>query len=265
MHNESPQKLTKDTSETISFHTNNDPTKDKVSKVKIIDQGEKLGDGRFSKSVEIVSAVVLDDKGNESSPHSFVLKKFTFPYDWDWSKGKPAENALISFNLLKKHKIKTWTTYRLSEDKESILMTNGNMDGKTLLTANKNTSLAAKNLERNPIKKIENFEPFIAELFAEAKKAEEEKIYLHTDAYGFFVDNSSITSGNSNFDFIISDLDNVEFGETQSRQYEINLQQAFEAMKIVVGTYVDASHAYDYIRSANKYLSEKYGFRVYGL
>lgn len=250
--------------EFTSFHTSNNSNEDRTTKVKIINHGENLGSGRFSKSVEVVSAVIVDENGKESSPQSFVLKNFTFPHNWDWSKGKPGENALNNFNALKEHGLKTWTTYRLNDSKDAILMTNGNIDGKTLLTANQNTNQVARYLERNPIKKIDNFEQFITDLFNEAKKAEKEKVYLHTDAYGFIVDNSSVNNGGSSLDFLIADMDNIEIGETSSRQYEINLQQAFEALKRIIGTYVVASQAYEYIHQAASYLKEKYGVRLQG-
>jgi len=250
----------------VEFHTDTNPSKDRVSDVNILSKGECLGEGKFSSSVNKVEATVVNGSGNESSPHTFVLKNYRFPQSLGSSGKKPGENALDNFNLLKSKGFKTWSTFRLSEDKGSAIMTNGNSEGRSLIatniTLNTNTCETALILEGKPLKTIKNFESFLASLFAEALKAEKEKIYINLDSYGFLVEDSSIRDGVTQLDFVLCDLDNVEIDEI-SQKYDLDVQMAYDAFKIFLMTYVDAGPAYDYIMATQSYIDQNLPGKLY--
>ena len=250
----------------VEFHTDTNPSKDRVGNVNILSKGEYLGEGKFSSSVNKVEATVVNDSGNESSPHTFVLKNYRFPQSSGPSGKKPGENALDNFSLLKNKGFKTWSTFRLSEDKSSAIMTNGNSKGVSLLatniTLNTNTCETALILEKKPLKTIKNFDSFLIDLFAEALKAEKEKIYINLDSYGFLVEDSSVKDGITRLDFVLCDLDNVEIDELSPR-YDLDVQMAYDALKIFLMTYVDADPAYDYIMAAQLYIDQNLPGKLY--
>jgi hypothetical protein len=146
-----------------------------------------------------------------------------------------ARDALRNYQLAKRAGLKVFSTYRLSEDRTSILMTNGNLGGHFCFGSNIHSPRALKVMGRK-IPAIDNLDELISGLVAEAQKAAEHQLQLHHDTYFFLVNRENPRRA----DFVDGDMDNVEEFPTECVKYLLatNLYNALHALKNFVANNV---------------------------
>jgi hypothetical protein len=209
----------------------NNPLEIKSSDVQVISEKEISG-GDFG-NIFLVKVKI----GNSNKENEMILKKFKTATISKTIEEKTttridtaedrATRAFEHYNLAKKAGLKVFSTYRINEDKKSILMTNGDIGNWVCIGQNERSpSLASKGLEK--INKIENYKELTENVYAQAIKATENNLYLHSDCFMFL-----IKKNNPQFiDFVIGDLDNlVEKPKAEKRKlFEDNLMTSFNAL-----------------------------------
>jgi len=155
-----------------------------------IEEGSELGSGRYGYVREVVVR-----KGDRE--HTMALKHFF--------KGREqAQGALDNYKLAKKAGLKVFTTYRISKEGDSILMTNGNSEETACLEIGWKEDRLEK-IGGTPIEEIDNFDELLENLYQEAEKATENGLYFNGDEYFFLVDKETKTE----VDFVLGDLDGI--------------------------------------------------------
>ena len=115
-----------------------------------------------------------------------------------------AQNAFKNYYLAKKAGLKVFPTFRIGEDKKSILMTAGFSDDSICIGSNTNKGIA--HFERPRIKEIENLGKFLTAIFTEGIKAANNNISLYDDIFFFIISKTEPTK----IDFVLGDLDLLE-------------------------------------------------------
>ena len=116
-----------------------------------------------------------------------------------------AAKAMANYAAAKKAGLKVFPTYRLSEDGESIVMTNGNI-GSTICISNEHSShLPNIGEPKIQLRGDAACTSLIDSVFDQALLAANHDISIHSDAFFFLYDKT--TGG---IDFVIGDLDNVD-------------------------------------------------------
>lgn len=170
--------------------------------VKIVSR-EEIGKGGFG---DVFSIEAHFDGRYGSKKRNYAIKIFHSEED--------AQNAFEHFKELKERGLKTFATYRLGEDKKSILMTNGNKKDVFLMSptnAEKQGWLQDWFI-KNPIIEIANFEQFADNVVKHTRLAASKNIMLPYDSYFFSISNTGKPSA-KNLDFVIGDLDKVFIAE----------------------------------------------------
>ncbi len=143
---------------------------------------------------------------------NFVLKKFV---DFQIHKPKEtitetasqsAEAAFLNHALAKEAGLRTFTTYRMGEDKESILMTDAKVEGKICIGSNSHGA-TLETLGYEKLKEIKNFDTLLENCFEEVVKAARHDLVLWGDALFFIIDESS-----GDVDYIVGDYDSLSYG-----------------------------------------------------
>lgn len=141
----------------------------------------------------------------------FVLKKFVdYPIHLPHetlveTASQSAASAFLNHGLAKEAGLKTFTTYRLGDDGESVLMTNANIEGKICVGSNSH-GVTLETLGHEKLKGIRNFDSLLENTFAEARKAGEHDLVLWGDALFFLVD--PVTN---DVDFVVGDYDSLSY------------------------------------------------------
>ncbi|MDP2630968.1 MAG: hypothetical protein Q8P56_06215, partial [Candidatus Uhrbacteria bacterium] len=129
----------------------------------------------------------------------FVIKKFK-----EFNNLSPQDHALRAmenYNAAKEAKLKVFPTYRLSEDKESILMTSADLEKNYCVDRREEIKEGELGIER-----IRQFEDLVTAVLSEAIKAGKASVAVYMSAYFFLVDRKTKTR----VDFVIGDLDDVK-------------------------------------------------------
>ncbi|MBU0998689.1 hypothetical protein KKG24_00050 [Patescibacteria group bacterium] len=145
----------------------------------------------------------------------FIVKKY-FDYPTDaiekrtkasplgWSKIN-AQTAFKNYSLAQKAGLKVFPTFRMGEDKKSILMTTGFLDNQICVSSN--NKITVVELGRPLIKEMggEMLDKFLSTIFTEGLKASQKQISLHSDMFFFILSKDEPTK----IDFVLGDLDNL--------------------------------------------------------
>ena len=176
----------------------------------------------------------------------FVLKKL--------NNRQQTIDAFKKYQILKNANLHTWTTFRIDNNEDVILMTDGNKDDKSLLTCNQNTSAFAMELAVNKIMEIENFSSFLDSIFAEALNAQRQNIYIHQDVYGFLIDKDTPNNkGKTSIEYILADTDNVfEEKDLPTGAVFDNVGQLYMALSRFLEKYVDSGKMSVYMQEINR-------------
>ncbi|MBU0732208.1 hypothetical protein KKC88_04995 [Patescibacteria group bacterium] len=200
-----------------------------------ITQGEKVGSGHFG-DVYLVEGKI----GNHKK--EFVIKRYKDDLGDSFDSLMDAKKAFSNHSKAKKAGLKVFPTYRLSEDKNSILMTSAAGEGKYCLAITideiDRSYVDSKGFEN--IKEIPNFEELANNIFKGAVKAAENNIFLYMDSYFF------MTGENEDVDYVIGDLDLVyEMPDVKSENLnKVNLKAAKKALDQFLATYTDCRDKY---------------------
>lgn len=192
-------------------------TAGKETAVRIVHE-TPLSSGKFG---DIVTADV-DVQGHQ---RSFVIKKFK--EEGGRSAQENAERAFRIYEQAKNHNLQVFPTYRLSEDKTSILMTDGNAHNELCLGTNLE-SPTVETLGYEKLEEIENFESVLESFVTGAQHATNEGVRLYPDAYFFLLDKES----RKHLQWVIGDLGNLTFGNQNFENSRLikNLDAAFQAL-----------------------------------
>lgn len=200
----------------------------------IIKNERKIGNGWFSDVYQADVAI-----GNHT--RKFVIKKFKDALiDGKALTAKEnAANAIVNYQSAKKAGLKVFTTYRLSEDGTSILMTNGSPDSTVCLTNNEDANLWGMGLPK--IKKIEEavFKGLVDKVFRQAIIAAEHDLSIWFDAFFFLYDRNT-----NSIDFVVGDLDLVNRRQTLTPRLHDNLADADRALGDFVQDNVQNPNSY---------------------
>jgi hypothetical protein len=196
----------------------------RISDLKI-EEGKNIGSGSFSNIYEVQVTV-----GDKVKP--MILKRFK-----DNDLGTPSENAQRAFGnyaLAKRVGLKVFPTYRLSEDKQSILMTDAGKDADFCSAAN-NTLHDVRRIE-----KIENIKGIIQDLLGQARIASDNGITLLYDVPLFTIDKET----RSKLDFYLGDFDLISRDSEKARALRHNLDHLCAALTVFIQRYVAQPELY---------------------
>jgi hypothetical protein len=192
------------------------PNENRESEV-ILSKGRFLGRGGIGE----VHEVLVDLNGKK---FTMALKEFKNPeykryYDNNMNQGTDPEIAFKHYQDAKKAGLKVFKTYRLSKDRKSILMTNGN-DQKIICLGitdqdKKVWDEVFEGQER--IKSIDNLDEFLNNLYEEVVKATKKNFDLGFDSVFFLIDRKTKT----HLDFVFGDMDGLEKKEKKISLYNV--------------------------------------------
>lgn len=176
------------------------------SRVRIVDE-EYIRSG-------IYGMIYRTDTLVSGRPRRFVIKKFKKTL---LSAQGNAERAFANYQRAKDAGLKVFATYRLGEDRKSILMTDGSGDSTVCLSNNitlPELGLSKIRDEALPLDLVDG-------IIANAKKASEQKILIPNDAYFFLYDRQAECT-----DFVLGDLDTLGKDVDSQHALRHNLQTA---------------------------------------
>lgn len=116
-----------------------------------------------------------------------------------------AARSIANYQLAKNAGLKVFPTYRLGEDRKTILMTNGNSDLVICLGSDKGSSLETRGMQRIPEDETnsDNYRHLITGLFDQAIIATKHGLSLgHSDVFFYLVNIHT-----SELDFVLGDFD----------------------------------------------------------
>jgi len=142
-----------------------------------------------------------------------------------------ANKAFDGYKLAKEAKLKVFPTYRLGEDKESILMTRPNLDECFVFSPGRDIQTEIKEAEIKLSK--EDISKIAHEVFQEAIKASQSGIELYFDSYFFILDKKTT----KDIDFLIGDFDNVK-KKNSDRVLQENIINADYVLKCLITEYL---------------------------
>ncbi len=216
--------------------------------------------GVYARWLAEVEAAIAQDNSIALS-HTFVLKNFKTNEEQQlnpaYATETPAEHSLEGYQLLRKNGLKTWSTYRISEDGQMILMTNGNLDGKHVLSGhNDEASAFGRRLKERPLEEISSREQMIYDAFHQIELADKVNIYLHADSWAFILDESDAGKRRASLDLILGDVDNIfEYGGSTIK---INLKHFRQSYKYFLEEFTDNSVRDTYLTELDRMILEKY-------
>lgn len=168
----------------------------------------RIGYGGFG-TVYNADVLISNRRGN------FAIKKYR---DGLNSAEYNAQRAFRNYEMAKKAGLKVFPTYRLSDDKTHILMTNGRR-GNTVCLGHTNP-LESQGFPVVPDSNTQSYEVMIKGVLQNVQRATDQGIFVPADAYLFLLDTLTYHG-----DFVIGDLDGVS--ESQSERLRmINLNNA---------------------------------------
>lgn len=199
--------------EVIVFEKNTGDTKT----VRILD-AKKINQGAIGEIFDTVTEVGGRKK-------RFIIKKFFDPEtrDGPYNPAIGPERTFENYNVCKRAGLKVFPTYRISQDKKSILMTNAFSDEWVCIGSNQeDSSINLETFSETKFTEIANFEVFLDSVFGEAIKAAAQDITLPTDCYFFLIQRETSHAAKV-LDFVLGDLDQITLGKVASKEREIFL------------------------------------------
>jgi len=183
------------------------------------DQQRQIGDGTFATAYSVVV-----EQGHHQK--RMVIKRY------DGRHGEPAEvdaqRAIEHYQNLRAAGIKVFTTFRLSQDHKSILMTSGHSADWVCVGTNDGTEQVSDfpELGHNIIDRITNFPELANNLLSDVKKATIAGLFIGSDALFMLINRADPTQ----LDYVFGDLDYT--GEKDDDPQFI--QQNFERIQQVM-------------------------------
>lgn len=229
--------------------------KGSVSNVEILDEKRLAGGQRgtvFTVKVKI-----------ENRERIMILKRFQ-PGMNRWTRKEETANdraqaAFKNYGLAKSLGLKVFSTYRISEKGESILMTNGDMeDWWCIGTNDESPDLIEKGVGK--IEEISNFDSLIEEMYKDVSKAVEAEQLVLYDTYMFLVNKKD----RSRVDFVLGDLDNLIPAKESGRElekgkiFEINWRAVLDALKTFIERNLSESKNNYFVEKIDQYRERKY-------
>jgi hypothetical protein len=180
----------------------------------------KLVEGGLS----TVSLVTAETEGGATG--SFVLKEYDGPRAG--SRGQEyAEIAFSNYSAAKKRGLRVFPTFRLAEDKKSILMTTGHTSEWLCVSRNYAHDTSVETFGEQLLERIDGMQDLAEKIFQEAVLAARVDIRIYADAYFFLVN----MKNKGQIDFVLGDFDHIEpLEEEATKQLIHNLQETKKAL-----------------------------------
>ncbi len=160
----------------------------------------------------------------------FIQKKFNERPLSGGGKRSPEEKAVSAFNNHTRAKelgAKVLPTYRISEDKKSVLMTFAHSDDITCIGTNTEGSRLS-DFNKPKIIALPGFEDFVRTYLEHARETGEKRMLIDSDAYFILVDDSE---DDVKLDFVVGDMDNIEF-DVSEKHIGTNIAKAKRTLDI---------------------------------
>ncbi|HWA31989.1 MAG TPA: hypothetical protein VG694_00850 [Candidatus Paceibacterota bacterium] len=208
-----------------------------------------------SRSYGKIFDTVIEVGGHE---RNFVVKKYLPGYESDRLNAgdeqhikDTTQNAFRYYTLAKKAGLKVFTTFRISEDQKSILMTSGFLDNNICLGSNNVPGI--KDFNHPPIGNIENVDEFLQNFFSEGLKAAKSRLELYSDAYFFIVSRDNPTK----LDFVLGDLDNLVEKEKPMKETGFyNIEHIKDMLIEFCGKNITPEYAKNFMEKVDRYFKE---------
>lgn len=181
----------------------------KETQVNIIEE-TLMNKGAFGE----ISDAVVEINGRQKR---FVIKKYM--YDTEEIVEECTERAFRNYSLAKDAGLKVFPTFRLGEDKKSILMTTGFLEDQICIGSN--NFLNIQDFNQTFIGKIENEDEFLKSFFAEGLQAAKKGIIINDDVPFFIISKNKPTK----IDFVLGDLDNLRKASPTKTTGQINMRK----------------------------------------
>lgn len=209
--------------------------------VALVEEREKIDEGTYG-NIFIVMVQV------RNHVRRFVLKKFKIRDSID-DPQRDSIDALANYQALKSAGLKVFPTYRISENKDSILMTCGNSDDWTCIGSNANTCRLSY-FEEDDIDEITNLDELIGELSTQAEKAAKAGLQVFSPIYFFLVHKKD----KGRLDFVLGDLDAIEHNTFLNfwKLWEWNVNAALFALKQFMEINLKAAGKEDHLERIKK-------------
>lgn len=214
-----------------------------IIKKELVNKESSKSSGAFG----VVYDVDLQLPGSEKTYH-FVLKEMH-------GSGEQAEekvdNAINNFLRAKQAGLRVWTTYRMSEDGKSILMTTGNMKGWKVLQSQR----VGESLPKMNPPSMNNFKSLLVKYYGDAVKAATNKISIAADVPFFLVQEDSI-------DFVLGDLDLLEKSDQDPKKM---LRQNLQNLHAILTRFFEDNYkgeADQFIEESKKYIQKQFDLIV---
>lgn len=187
----------------------------------VVEKKQNLGQGFFGK-VYRVNIEKNNPVGRRSRKAEFALKEYHPDDEYPEMTINDTTHAFANYKILKKAGIKTFRTYRISEDKKSILMTLKETDGWYIFDPSE--SQIVEYLDITKRSEILNFDNFIEDIINNIKLLNLNNITIDKDCPFFLVKEKN---EKLEVDFIIADVDLIE----QHQNIEKNKQVFIDALE----------------------------------
>ncbi|MCL5011137.1 MAG: hypothetical protein M1127_02925 [Patescibacteria group bacterium] len=220
--------------------------KSKGKAVKIL-RSKKISEGCFGDIFRVKSEISAE-KSQKVKKRSFVVKSFDSLMD--------AKNALEKLILLREAGLKTYPTYRLDDDKKSILMTNLSKKGQRVISTNTD-SKDSQLIYRHQISEIENFDDLLKKMLEHAEMASKKKIFLPNDSYFFSLYKTTNPSAKK-MDFFIGDPDSViskKEWDSEEEILDLNKYSLYSALSTMINTVILPPHCLDYLEKVRLFFN----------
>lgn len=212
-------------------------------------QQQQIGEGTFATAH---SVIVEQGEGEQRRQKRMVVKRY------DGRHGEPpeenAEQAVQHYENLRAAGVRVFTTYRLSDDHKSILMTSGHSADWVCIGTNAGTENLSSfpELGRNKLPAISEFPKLVGQIMADTRKATQAGLFIGSDALFMMVNRTDPTK----LDYVFGDLDYTGAKDDDPKF----LQKNYERIQQVVQRFVvlNVENPRPYLEELkNQYLTAK--------
>jgi hypothetical protein len=177
----------------------------------------RIGEGSFGRTYV---ADVLIGRHNRR----FIIKKFKGDTQ---TAEKNAARAIENYRLARDAGLKVFTTYRLADDKTSILMTNASIDSTICIGSDSFSHLPSFGEDKIQNLEMDKFQTLLDGVYNQALIAASHDLVIHPDSFFFLFNKES-----GSLDFVLGDLDLIHKKPRSSFSYLLLVNLDYAEMAI---------------------------------
>jgi hypothetical protein len=214
----------------------------KPSTVHVVDK-KWIGQGSYG-------AVYQADVVIGSHARRFAIKQFQYRFRLGIDMGAEfAARSMANYKTAKEAGLKVFPTYRLGQDKKSILMTNGNSGSTICIGSDFQSSLVAREESRiAPGVRSKSFRNLIRGVLGQAQIATDHNISLgHSDVFFYFINQHTNELG-----FVLGDFDMLNPSPDENRRILLDENLAIAASSLSYFVDNNFEFANSYLNSLDK-------------